>query len=461
MEAQSPGKSTGLATALAMMNGFGALVAFVIAAMLVLTALAGAGSGARASERALPLVTLGWVSGLVGLLLLIGLAQAVARINGRVLPMWTRLGSQRTATILFIVGWPLVLLGGQALSTNPTPLSLWLLPLCLILAIGLPLLWMLDLTLRGLKVPAHRAWGVSSVVMAVGLPLAVLVELFFVILGVFMLAGMLSGQPEVLRQIQALTRELRAGQVDPDALQRVFEPLLSQPMVVFAILAGISVIVPLVEELVKPLGLWFLAPRGFSPAQGFALGAVSGATFALVESLATLSSVTGGDWLLLVIGRAGTLLLHIACSALVGWGLGLAWTRARYAQFAGLFLAALAIHGVWNGLAQFMGLMPFINPGRVEMSLPMPAEIAIVVVLGLMVIGSLVLLMLLNRRLNREQAREEAAAAQAASAVVPPYPPDALGWGGAPIPPMELPGQSAPSPEPETHGEENNPPFSG
>lgn len=457
MDAQPPTKSNGLATALAVMNGLGALVAFVIAAMLILSALAGAGGGARAAERALPLVTLGWVSGLVGVLLLIALAQAVARINGRTLPAWTRLGRQRTATMLFIIGWPLALIGGQALSANPTPLSLLLLPLCLILAIGLPLAWMIDLATRGLKVPAHRGWGVSSVVMAVGLPLAVLVELFFVILGLILLAGMLSGQPEVLRQIQALSRDLQAGQVDPDALQRVFEPLLSQPMVLFAILAGLSIIVPLVEESLKPLGLWFLAKRGFSPAQGFALGAVSGATFALIESLATLSGAAGSDWLLLVIGRVGTLLLHIVCSALVGWGLGLAWTRAKYAQFAALFLAALAIHGIWNGLAQFMGLAPFINPGKMEMSLTAPVEIAIVAVLVLMVFGSLALLVLLNRKLLAEQAREEAAAAQAASAVYPPYPPVAADWGGVLAPPVELSVQPSPSAEPEQPGEENTP----
>jgi hypothetical protein len=315
---------------------------------------------------------------------------------------------------------------------------------------------MIDLATRGLKVPVHRGWGVSSVVMTVGLPLAVLVELFFVILGLILLAGMLSGQPEVLRQMQALSRDLQAGQVDPDALQQVFEPLISQPMVIFAILAGLSIIVPLVEESLKPLGLWFLAKRGFSPAQGFALGAVSGATFALIESLATLSGAAGSDWLLLVIGRTGTLLLHIACSALVGWGLGLAWTRAKYAQFAALFLAALAIHGIWNGLAQFMGLAPFINPGQMGVSLTTPAEIAIIAVLGLMVLGSLALLVLLNRKLYAEQSREEAAAAaQAASAVYPPYPPTAADWGAALTPPAELPGQPTPSAEPDQPGEES------
>lgn len=457
MDIQPPTKSNGLAVALVVLNGFGVLVAFVIAAMLILTSLAEAGSAPRAAERALPLVSLGWISGLVGLLLLIGLVQAVAHMNGRSLPAWTRLGSQRTATILFIIGWPLVLAGGQMLSTEPTPLSLLLLPLCLILAIGLPLMWMLDLAIRGLKVPAHRAWGVSSVVMAVGLPLAVLVELFFVILGLFVLMGVLANQPQVLRDLQALSQDLRAGQVDPEALQAIFQPLLSQPTVIFAILAGISIIVPLVEEMIKPLGLWFLAKRGFSPAQGFALGAVSGATFALIESLATLAAVTGGDWLLMVISRAGTLLLHITCSALVGWGLGLAWTRAKYAQFAGLFLAAIAIHGVWNGLAQFMGLMPFINPGKVEMNLTTSGEIAIVAVLGLMVVGSLVIVILLNRKLYREQAREEAAAMQAASVVYPPYPPLAADWGGALIPPVEPSSPPTPSPEPEKPDEENTP----
>ena len=275
------------------------------------------------------------------------------------------------------------------------------------------------------------------------------VELFFILIGGVFLMGMISNQPELVNSLNQLTRDISRGQVDVDALTAIFEPFLRHPGVVFLLISGLAVVVPLVEETLKPLGLWFLAKRGFSPAQGFVLGATSGAAFALVESLATLSSVSGEGWMGLALGRAGTALLHITCSGLVGWGLGLAWTRAKYAQLAGLFLLAVAVHGAWNGFAQFLGLMPFINEPALAVQSSGLSETVIVAVLGIILLATALMLFTINRRLNAEQTREEAAAlvaqpvsllgelpyAQAPLDPAAPTTPSLPGEGGEGVPP--------------------------
>jgi hypothetical protein len=69
----------------------------------------------------------------------------------------------------------------------------------------------------------------------------------------------------------------------------------------------------------------------------------------LFESLAL--SATGVDWGLTVGARAGTAVIHILNTALMGWALTMAWNRGRYATLGLTYLLAITIHGLWNGLA--------------------------------------------------------------------------------------------------------------
>jgi hypothetical protein len=76
---------------------------------------------------------------------------------------------------------------------------------------------------------------------------------------------------------------------------------------------------------------------------------LSGAGYGLFESL---SLANGGDgWAFLVIARSGTTLLHIFTAGLVGWGLALAFSKGKYLNLALAYLAAVTLHGLWNGLS--------------------------------------------------------------------------------------------------------------
>lgn len=412
MLSERPTGSNGLATNLLVLNGFGVLAAFAVAAALFASAAGGGADGS--AELALPQVSVGWVSGLVGFILGLGFMHTALYLKGRRLPGWERLSGFGAASVALLVGWPAALLGGYALSQAGGNLALALLPLCMLLAVGLPIWWLLAFARRGLRTPAHRTWGTASVVLMAGLPLVIVLEFSLILAAGVLLMAMMVNQPELLNSMNEIGRALSSGEVDLDRLMGLFESILRSPGVMFMLIAGLAVVVPLVEEAFKPLGLWFLGQRGVSPLQGFSLGAVSGATFALVESLTTLSAVSGEGWIGLVIGRMGTALLHITCSGLVGLGLGLAWSRARYAQLAGLFLLAVVLHGTWNGFAQFLGLMPIINAPAVEQT-TLSQALSVAVLAALTVISALILAWA-NRRLRSAQAQEDAALAAVAAA---------------------------------------------
>jgi hypothetical protein len=124
-----------------------------------------------------------------------------------------------------------------------------------------------------------------------------------------------------------------------------------QPWAMFGVLAFGAVVVPLIEEIFKPAGVWLLAGRPLSARAGFVIGALGGAGYAIFESLALSSS--GEQWAGLVSARIGTGLVHILTAALTGWAIARAWKTRRYWLLGVAYLAAVTIHSLWNGLTLF------------------------------------------------------------------------------------------------------------
>jgi RsiW-degrading membrane proteinase PrsW (M82 family) len=118
--------------------------------------------------------------------------------------------------------------------------------------------------------------------------------------------------------------------------------------VLFIALIALGLFVPLIEELLKPIGVMLLLGRPLTPAQGFALGALSGAGYALVENL--MVGVDAETWAFATLGRFGTSVMHIFTAALSGYALVRAKNGKRYLQLAGIYLLNVLIHGVWNSL---------------------------------------------------------------------------------------------------------------
>jgi hypothetical protein len=200
------------------------------------------------------------------------------------------------------------------------------------------------LGLRNLPVGSPQlAWGIFDMGLVVA-PLLSLIAEFIALVGFGFLYIFLN--PGLLDRILELSEIISLD--SPELLIDQFKTYIMQPSTLVIVLLFGAVIVPLLEELFKPVGVWLLVGRNPSPAQGFAAGLLSGAGYALFENF-SLGAAAGEDWAMVVVARIGTSLIHIVTAGLMGWALSLAWTEKQILRLALSYLAAVAIHALWNG----------------------------------------------------------------------------------------------------------------
>jgi RsiW-degrading membrane proteinase PrsW (M82 family) len=295
---------------------------------------------------------------LCAILLLPSVYYALARLAGhpvraRLDPRW-KIGPVVTFLMLGLLFGILLLCGSVLVKSH---LSWSILPFVHILAVGLPVLTVVYLGVRGLPTGSpQRAWGIfgSGLVIGPGLIIVAEVVVMFVagIVGVLFLAG----QPGGLQELNDVVQQLQVDGQGVDVILPTLKPYLQQPVVILALLSFFSGIVPLIEEALKPIGVWLLWRRNLTPVEGFAAGMLSGAGFALVESLGYTSGSTSG-WVSTVLIRSTTAVMHIFAAGLTGWGLASACSEKRYLRLLGGYGAAVFIHGLWNGLTLLMGIL--------------------------------------------------------------------------------------------------------
>ena len=178
-----------------------------------------------------------------------------------------------------------------------------------------------------------------------------MVLFFAVVVGVL---AALARNPQMMEVLENLMPLLEGANLAPEELIELLAPLLSTPPIFIGILLLVALLIPMIEEAFKTLGVWLLKGRGISPAEGFVAGMFSGAGFALVEGLlnsATVASSTSTDWLGFVVGRLGGTLLHIFNGGLLGWAMASAWQGKKPAKVVGIYFLTVLLHGIWNGLA--------------------------------------------------------------------------------------------------------------
>jgi hypothetical protein len=302
-------------------------------------------AGASAFREPLPLFMLAATAGMCGLLIAPSAGYALWRILGKqavdLWPYWERLRPG-----LWILAYPLVLLLGYGVSQLES-LSWLLLPPLHILAICLPVFWLIYLSVRKLQLGSpQRRWGVLASGLALAPLLIVIVEGAALLALIVAAALAISSQPRMVAELSSLVDWLSNANPEPELIMQRIAPLLLRPSVILSVLVFGSVIVPLVEEAFKPIGVWLLVGRQLSPAEGFAAGALSGAGYALFESLALTSN--SAEWAALVFARLGTGVVHIFTTGVVGWALAMAWGRRRYALLGAVYLGAVLVHGLWN-----------------------------------------------------------------------------------------------------------------
>lgn len=381
-------------------SGFFALSCLGLAALLVVLGLIDKSGAISVSMDALPIFMSAASLSLAGVLLLPSTVYSFLRLIGKpsqglrlTVPRWVSL-------ILPLALIPAVLWIGNWAATESVYDWLLLPPLTL-LAVSLPIFWFFSLGAAGLSCRSpQRAWGVFATGLVVGPGLIMTIE---IMMGTFLiLAGtiVVASNPEWMAEMSRLSQRLVNAQFNQAVVRRILAPYLVHPAVLYAMIAVGTALVALIEELLKPLGLWIQAKHPISTEDGFFYGLICGATFALFESLGVGSNLSGSDWWPLMVGRMGTGLLHTLTAALMGWALVSAWRERKFLLLGGAYLITVLIHSLWNLMSLLIGYGPF--AGMLPRKLIFIQQLSQVapVGLGVLVAINLAILVLANRTIR-------------------------------------------------------------
>jgi RsiW-degrading membrane proteinase PrsW (M82 family) len=295
--------------------------------------------------------------------------------------------------------WLLIVI--LATSFQKAPGANWYEPFLYFFAVAIPVYLVIRIATNRIALgSSQRAWGVFSSGMALSPVLAVIAEGIVIGFGVILFGGYLALHPEKMSAVERLINQIQHAP-DLDSLVYLIGPLLKNPLTLILALTLLSVFVPIIEESLKSLGVWLVVDKLSTPAQGFALGALSGAGFALSESL--FASVGADEsWGITLSMRAISGAMHMLAAGLVGWGIAYARLEKRYVRLFGLAFLAMLLHGAWNGGAILS------MAGGVGIMLSMPnfdilSSILALVGLGLLFLlisGMFVALFVINARLR-------------------------------------------------------------
>lgn len=300
--------------------------------------------------------------------------------------------------ILLVIAWTAALVLAGLFYEHP--ILRWFTPPLYLLSIGLPVYSFVRLATGGLGTGSRqRAWGVFGISMLSGPALAILAEGAIGLIALAAAALYAAFNPGVADSLQEVARQIRdAG--DAETMLRVAGPYLDSPLVWIGALAFLSVLTPLIEETAKSLGVWLVSGRVRSAAEGFALGALSGAGFGLVESL-LVSATPDTDWGMTLAVRGASSMMHIFTASLTGWGIASARLNRKYWHALLGYAAAMTIHGIWNAavLGVVFGALRLL-PGLTNPAALDPLNVFLMVAALALLIGLVTLLAILLGAIN-------------------------------------------------------------
>lgn len=304
---------------------------------------------------------------------------------------------------LFIAGGILLLEGGliylvYRLKIQSIPVALT--GLLDVLVIAFPVVAWVIIGAHGLKAhSAQRLWGIFNLSEFVSTSTAMIIEIFMALLVIVAAIGWLAQQTEFAPYLTLFKNQGNLTNMQIQSLVYDIQPLISTPIIYTIVMLGMCLFVPMVEELFKPLGVWFLMGKNITPSEGFFAGLLGGAGFALVESLLVMGSASDA-WVSTVIGRTGTGLLHVTTAGILGWAMAKTWQDGKYQRISLTYLGMIFLHGAWNFFAVLLALQSAVVP--IDFSWVQALLPYVQWVLCGLAVGMIVLLTLLNRRLQKD-----------------------------------------------------------
>ena len=377
----------------------GAMFFFSLALVMGVSALASLLSGETVQAN---LTIFFLVLGFEGLLLLITTFISIQKfLNKPTVEKNTVFSLSIIQIVLCVIAAGIAIIIGSQISSIDSVNWIFL-PLLTIPAVVLPLWLLLGLTVQKLSFGTRwQTWNVFGLGMTLGPLILITLEVAVIIVGFIGFIFYIFTQPELVSELERLSNQMVLLGPNSEEALNLIAPYLTRPGVIFGALAYFALIIPAIEEIFKPIGVWLFAGKLESQAQGFALGALSGAAFALAETFGVSGQTT--EWGNLLFTRIGTGILHITTSALMGAAIVLAWRERRYWQLIGNYILVVSLHGIWNALAltfTFSTLMEMLNQQGPLRTLQLPVSIS----MGLLAMGMFILLILYNRKMRDVQA---------------------------------------------------------
>jgi len=328
----------------------GALSAFIFAALIIVYTIIGLfdQGSAKNSQTALQDVVIASGIALIGVVFLPSVYYSVQRLRGKEIPQAAPRLLKIWQGILLLFLWAGAAGLAQLLVDND--ILKWFTPPLYLLAIGIPVYFLVRLASGGLNPGSHqRVWGVVATSIALGSTFAIFIELMLVIVGLLVVAAYLGLHPELLAAARQITDQItNASSID--TVLNAVEPWLNNPLAFLLALLFFSGFAPVIEETAKSLAVWTVFDRLDSPAQGFVIGALSSAGFGLVESLLA-SATPDSSWGATLLVRGGSTMMHIITASLTGWGIAVFRSSAsasRVLNLIKMYALAMLLHGLWN-----------------------------------------------------------------------------------------------------------------
>jgi hypothetical protein len=303
-----------------------------------------------------------------------------------------------------LAAWIATLVLGQLTAGHAT-LSILVLPVANIFAVGLPILLYIRIGLRGLEFPsARQSWSVLGASMLITPSLAIFFEAIAVGIIVLLLFLYANTVPGLKETFGTLIDGIKTGGVNDAEITRLTASLLYAPGASIAALSAFSFAIPLIEETFKLTVMWFYLGRIRRPVDGFVLGILCGAAFALAENIG-FTSAGSADWAASIAARTTTALPHIFNSGLLGWALVSAWREHRFGRLLATFFAVILVHGTWNAISLGMA-MSGLSSYVADAPAILQYDFAWLAAWGIMAVGTLIGLVYNNGQM-RKQSRVE------------------------------------------------------
>ena len=253
-----------------------------------------------------------------------------------------------------ILLWLLMITVGFLLSRDENGIF-FLAPLT-VTAVIIPVWWLIEFSRRGLpRSTKLREWGTLTIGLTVTHAVIIIIELILVIIAAVVVMIGLGFQPGLSSQLLSFLENINLYQGGIGELEHILYEMMKQPLISAAIFLTVGLIAPLIEEIFKPMSIWFLLSRPLKEHEGFSLGLISGGAFAILESAGMVIQMEIQDWVIAIALRAATGVLHIGLSGLVGYGLARSWHQKRLDRGILYVIAATILHGAWNSLALLSG----------------------------------------------------------------------------------------------------------